>query len=107
MVFLTREAERIPGRYDPEEVLLELKKVIPWSILRSLDPWNSLTLTEFLSSIDKRYNSLEELNIAKSKITSFKLDPALSRTENICNFVNLYQDGVISGEGKLGLKIVL
>eukprot|EP00924_Labyrinthula_sp_SR-Ha-C_P003590 augustus_masked-scaffold_53-processed-gene-1.37-mRNA-1 protein AED:1.00 eAED:1.00 QI:0/-1/0/0/-1/1/1/0/1374 len=111
MVFLMREAQRISKRYNSEEVFLELKKVIPWSILRTLDPWNTLSFNDFLEAIDKRYNSLEELNIAKSRVTSFKLNASLSRTENICNFVNLVdlfnlkcQDGGEKWKGKTWSK---
>eukprot|EP00924_Labyrinthula_sp_SR-Ha-C_P004093 snap_masked-scaffold_3-processed-gene-13.2-mRNA-1 protein AED:1.00 eAED:1.00 QI:0/-1/0/0/-1/1/1/0/178 len=108
MVYLMREAQKLAKKYDSEQIFVELKKVVPWSILRALDPWNELGFEQFLSANYKRYNSLEELNLAKCQISSFKLDPALSRTENICKFVAVVEafnlkcnDGGEKWQGKL------
>eukprot|EP00924_Labyrinthula_sp_SR-Ha-C_P003790 snap_masked-scaffold_3-processed-gene-4.22-mRNA-1 protein AED:1.00 eAED:1.00 QI:0/0/0/0/1/1/2/0/249 len=96
MVYLMREAQRLAKKYNSEQIFV------------ALDPWNELSFEQFLSAIDKRYNSLEELNLAKCQIVSFKLDPGLSRTENICKFVAVVEafnlkcnDGGEKWQGKL------
>lgn len=88
MILVATEVKQFLQTHDETDLLIALRKAIPYFVRKSIDPNSSMSLPHLIQAIEKRYNSTACIQEELNKVYSFQLETTKSKTNSVMDIVD-------------------